>query len=47
MNDNPSTKQQVPMNTAAVPQHHRMAAGLPVTGQTLPAAPANEKRTPA
>lgn len=37
---------QVPMNNAAVKQHHRMAAGVPVTGQTTPAAPAQSK-TPA
>lgn len=37
----------VPMNSAAVKQKHRMAAGLPVTGQTLPAAPANGPKTPA
>ena len=36
----------VPMNSAAVKQKHRMAAGLPVNGQTLPAAPAQSK-TPA
>jgi hypothetical protein len=37
---------QVPMDNAAVKQHHRMAAGKPVTGQTTPAAP-SEKKTPA
>ena len=34
----------VPLNNAAVRQHKRMAAGLPVTGKTLPPAPAS--RTP-
>jgi hypothetical protein len=37
---------QVPMNTSAVKQKHRMAAGLPVNGQTLPNTP-QEKKTPA
>jgi hypothetical protein len=37
----------VPMDNAAVRQKHRMAAGQPVTGQTLPAAPANGPKTPA
>ena len=37
----------VPMDNAAVRQKHRMAAGLPVTGQKLPAAPANGPKTPA
>lgn len=46
MSDKPNTK-PVPTNTAALPQHYRLATGAPVTGQTLPAAPANEKRTPA
>jgi hypothetical protein len=38
MSDKPTTG-TVPLNSALVPQHHRMAAGQPVTGQTLPAAP--------
>jgi hypothetical protein len=38
---------EVPMNNAAVKQKHRMAAGFPVTGQTLPSAPANGPKTPA
>ena len=42
MNNTPA----VPMNNGAVKQHHRMAAGEPITGQTLPAAPAMPK-TPA
>jgi len=37
----------VPMNTGAVKQKHRLAAGLPVTGQTLPAAPNLGPKTPA
>lgn len=36
----------VPMTGALVKQHHRMAAGQPVSGQTLPAAPSTPK-TPA
>jgi len=36
----------VPLNNGAVKQKHRMAAGLPVDGKTLPAAPAMPK-TPA
>jgi hypothetical protein len=42
MSDKPKSG-TVPLNTALVPQHHRMAAGLPVTGQTLPAAPVMPK----
>lgn len=45
MSDKP-TPGTVPLNSALVKQHHRMAAGLPVTGQTLPAAPSMPK-TPA
>lgn len=45
MADKPTTG-TVPLNSAAVKQKHRMAAGLPVTGQTLPAAPKPAK-TPA
>ena len=37
----------VPMDNAAVRQKHRMASGQPVTGQTLPSAPANGPKTPA
>jgi hypothetical protein len=37
----------VPMDNSAVRQKHRLAAGLPVTGQTLPSAPANGPKTPA
>lgn len=36
----------VPMTGALVKQHHRMAAGQPVTGQTLPPTPGTPK-TPA
>ena len=46
MADKPSTG-TVPMNTAAVKQKHRMAAGLPVDGKTLPKEPSNGKKTPA
>jgi hypothetical protein len=42
MNNTPA----VPMNNGAVKQHHRMAAGEPCNGQTLPAPPAMPK-TPA
>ena len=45
MSDTPKTG-TVPMTGAFVKQHHRMAAGEPVTGQTLPAPPAMPK-TPA
>lgn len=45
MADKP-TQGSVPMNNAAVKQKHRMAAGLPVNGQTLPSAPPQSK-TPA
>ena len=37
----------VPLNTAAVRQKHRMAAGLPVDGKSLPKEPSNGKKTPA
>lgn len=46
MADTPN-KTPVPMNGSAVKQHHRMAAGEPVSGQTLPAAPNPGPRTPA
>lgn len=45
MSDKP-TPGTVPMTGGAVKQHHRLAAGQPVNGQTLPAAPA-ESKTPA
>lgn len=45
MADKP-TPGTVPLNSAAVRQKHRLAAGLPVNGQTLPSAPAPAK-TPA
>ena len=37
----------VPLNTAAVRQKHRLAAGLPVDGQKLPKEPSNGPKTPA
>ena len=45
MSDTPS-KSSVPLNNGAVKQKHRLAAGEPVTGQTLPPAPPQSK-TPA
>lgn len=45
MADKP-TPGTVPLNSGAVKQKHRLAAGLPVNGQSLPAAPAQSK-TPA
>lgn len=45
MSDKP-TPGTVPMTGPLVKQHHRMAAGEKVTGQTLPAAPTLPK-TPA
>lgn len=45
MADKPTTG-TVPMNSAAVKQHHRMAAGVPITGQTQPSTPVMPK-TPA
>lgn len=47
MSDNPNKAKEVPMNTAAVKQKHRMAAGLKVDGKSLPPAPAESKKTPA
>lgn len=47
MSDKPTTG-TVPMSSAYVAQHHRLAAGQPVNGQTTPAAPANPgPKTPA
>lgn len=46
MADKP-TQGTVPLNNAAVRQKHRLAAGLPVDGKSLPAAPAQGPRTPA
>ena len=40
MSDKPNNT-PVNTNNGAVPQHHRMAEGRPVTGQTTPAAPAS------
>jgi hypothetical protein len=45
MSDTPKTG-TVPMNGADVPQHHRLAAGEKLDGQTLPSAPSTPK-TPA
>ena len=42
MSDKP-TQGPVPMTGALVKQHHRMAAGQPVNGQTTPAAPSMPK----
>jgi hypothetical protein len=42
-----ATKNTVPMNSAAVPQRKRMAAGEKCDGQTLPPAPPAGKKTPA
>ena len=42
MSDKP-TPGTVPMTSALVKQHHRMAAGQPVNGQTTPAAPSMPK----
>lgn len=42
MSDKPTTG-TVPMSGADVKQKHRLAAGQPVTGQTLPPAPKPEK----
>jgi hypothetical protein len=44
MNDKPTTG-TVSLNDAAVKQKHRLAAGLPVNGQTLPPAPKTEKES--
>jgi hypothetical protein len=46
MADTPNNA-QVPMNNGAVKQKHRMAAGLPVDGKSLPPAPPAGPRTPA
>lgn len=44
MND--TKGKEVPLNSAAVKQHHRMAAGLPVDGQKQAKEP-QERKTPA
>lgn len=46
MADKP-TPGTVPMSGAAVKQHHRLAAGEKLNGQTLPSAPAPASKTPA
>jgi hypothetical protein len=45
MSDQPKNG-TVPLDSALVKQHHRLAAGLPVNGQKLPSEPATPK-TPA
>lgn len=45
MSDKPDSK-PVPIDNAAVRQKYRLAAGLPVTGQKLPPAPPQGKKTP-
>jgi len=45
MSDQPKNG-TVPMDSALVKQHHRLAEGLPVDGQKLPSEPAAPK-TPA
>lgn len=46
MADKPTTG-TVPLNSGAVRQKHRLAAGLPVDGKTLPKEPSNGPKTPA
>lgn len=46
--DDTNKKGEVPMGGADVKQHKRMAAGLPVDGQKLPAGKSTDgKKTPA
>lgn len=47
MADKPAKTGTVPMDNGAVRQKHRLAAGLPVNGKTLPAAPPAGKKIPA
>lgn len=42
---NDTKSKEVPLNNAAVKQKHRMAAGLPVDGQKLPAEPKDGAKT--
>lgn len=42
-----NSKGTVPMNTGAVKQKHRLAAGIPCDGQSLPPAPNLGPKTPA
>lgn len=46
MADNPNKGKEVPLTGALVKQHHRMAAGEKLNGQTLPTEPSIPK-TPA
>jgi hypothetical protein len=43
MSDDPNKAKEVEMNSAAVKQKHRLAAGEKVDGQSLPPAPKTEK----
>lgn len=47
MSDNPNKAKEVPMNTAEVPQHHRMAAGEKCDGQHTPSSKQTGPKTPA
>ena len=39
MADNPNQSKEVKMSDPAVKQHKQMAAGIKITGQSLPSAP--------
>jgi hypothetical protein len=41
------SKDTVPMDSSAVRQKHRLAAGMDCNGQTLPSAPSTGLKTPA
>ena len=47
MSDNPNKAKEVPMNTAAVSQHKRLASGEKCDGQHTPAAKESGPKTPA
>lgn len=47
MSDHMSSGKTVPMNTAEVPQHKRMAAGEAVDGKSLPSTKGPTSKTPA
>jgi hypothetical protein len=47
MSDHMSSGKAVPMNTAEVPQHKRMAAGEAVDGKSMPSAKGSTSKTPA
>ena len=47
MSEHMSSGKTVPMNTAEVPQHKRMAAGEAVDGKSTPAAKGASSKTPA